>query len=243
MGFYNLMSINLKPFEMHVWSGSLALTEKQAAESFYLLSKDEQERAWRLRVPLARQQFIASRSMLRQILSQYLDHPPQTLGFSYTKHGKPYLQTTYSTHLQFNLTHSHEKALIAVGLNCRVGIDLEYVPVTTSNGDKQGVAERFFNIEEKQTLQQLLPADRPTYFYRIWSRKEAVIKAIGKGLSIPLASFSVAAINKTIVLEEQPWTVIDLANDLIDDHAYQAALASDQKIEKMTYKRFKSVFC
>lgn len=224
--------MQLEPNEIHVWSTELAITRELEAEKLLQLSVDERERAERFRFPIHKSRFIAARSTLRQILCLYSGILPEDLSFAYTKHNKPHLLTPANSPIQFNMSHSDNMAIYAITLNHKVGIDIEKVQATFN----QAVAERFFSKQEYTYLIQQPENEQLATFYRIWSRKEAIIKAVGKGLSIPLSSFSVAvtAVSETISLEGETWSV----TPLFIHPDYQSALASNQLIKKISFWRF-----
>ncbi len=100
-------------------------------------------------------------------------------------HGKPYLAS--HPRLHFNLSHSHERVLCAVSA-CEVGCDVEY-----RNGDRIGVATRFFTEDEQAFLEKAATDEEKTRrFYRLWTLKESYVKALGEGMTRPMRSFSVA---------------------------------------------------
>lgn len=226
--------MRLEPNEIHVWSSDLTIPPKQAEKKLALLSSNECERAKRFRFPIHGRRFIAARSTLRHILSLYLNISPNEIEFGYAEHKKPYLHIPNlpipnNPRLQFNLAHSHDIAIYAFTLSYAVGIDIEKIKETYD----PAVAERFFSPHEFKDLMKLPSKDRITTFYRIWSRKEAVIKAVGKGLSIPLSTFSVSSndVSETITIEHEAWSLIPLS--IHPD--YQSALASNQIVKKISY--------
>lgn len=221
--------MQLEPNEIHVWSTTLTITTDEEKEKFTVLSQDECERADRFHFPIHRKRFIAARSMLRHILGLYLNALPEDIVFAYTEHEKPYLSTPNNTQLQFNLAHSHDIAVYAFTLNQAIGVDIEKVKASYDDA----VAKRFFSPKENAELVQLSRDAQIDGFYRIWSRKEALIKATGKGLIIPLSSFSVSAsdISEVITLEDENWSLIPLSIEA----GYQSALASNQNIKKVLY--------
>lgn len=221
--------MELKPNETHVWSANLALTAEEEKEKIIFLNQDELIRANRFHFPIHRQRFIAARSTLRLILSQYLPLSPDRIVFSYTDHHKPYLK---ETRLTFNLSHTHDIALYAITMDHAIGIDIEKIQDTYN----PSVAKRYFSVEENNALLKLSEKDRLPSFYRIWARKEAMIKAVGKGLSIPLSTFSVSLTNdlETIMLENEAWTLFSFS--LFP--GYQSALASNHMIKTISYWKF-----
>lgn len=182
--------VRLDTASVHLWRATLDLDEREAGRLAALLSEDEQARAARLRVPLARQRFVAGRGLLRHLLGVYLEVAPQSLRFAYRPHGKPYLHPDLGApDVRFNLSHSQGLALFAFAAGREVGVDLE---VIRSDRDHAKLASRFFSAREVQALQALEPGDRMAGFFRCWTRKEAYLKARGEGLAIPLDSFSVS---------------------------------------------------
>ena len=91
--------------------------------------------------------------------------------------------------MRFNISHSEDRALLAVTTGCEVGVDIEAVRTDWAPDD---VARRFFSPHECAWLYALPAEMRRAAFFRIWSRKEAYIKAHGLGLSMGLDSFDVA---------------------------------------------------
>jgi 4'-phosphopantetheinyl transferase len=129
-------------------------------------------------------QYVQSRSTLRRILARYLDLAPAEIRFQYSSHGKPELDGP-GRQLHFNLSHSHDLAVIAVSGDIEVGIDVE----RRTDLGYLDLASRFFAPREVQHLQE--SPCLPDRFFHIWTRKEACLKAIGTGLSTPLDAFDV----------------------------------------------------
>lgn len=173
--------LSLSPDEIHLWRAPLPLSDDNP-HLLTLLSSDERERAARLRIAVKRQQFVAGRVLLRQLIGRYLGADPQTLTFTYGPHGKPQL-TTGS--LAFNLAHAGAWALVAVTLEGEVGVDLEQID---SHLDTERLAALFFTAEEQRQLATFSADRRRRAFYRLWTRKEARLKGEGRGFSRPDAS-------------------------------------------------------
>src|SRR3990167_385319 len=224
--------MELLPSEIHVWSTDLNISDEEEQQKLALLAPDECERAARFRFPNHRQRYIAARATLRQLLGMYLNCLPESLSFIYTEHQKPFLTSPDYQALQFNLAHSDAIAIYAFNLNHAIGIDIEKVQGTFN----QSVAERYFSEKENQALNTLSNEEKLLGFYRIWSRKEAIVKAVGKGFSIPLASFSVSATDEleSITLENKNWSLLPLT---LHPH-YQSALACNRMIETVKFWRF-----
>jgi 4'-phosphopantetheinyl transferase len=121
------------------------------------------------------------------LLGRYLGRSPESLRFVVNAHGKPGLDLDIP--IRFNLTHSGPWALYAVTLGREIGVDIERIR-PDFGGD--AIAGRFFAPGEVAELQSLPDDSRPLAFFHGWTRKEAYIKAKGKGLALPLDQFEVA---------------------------------------------------
>ncbi|MCB0207899.1 MAG: 4'-phosphopantetheinyl transferase superfamily protein [Anaerolineae bacterium] len=175
--------------QVHIWCFSLDQPLKRIAQLAELLSRSERERANRFVFDKDRRHFTTARASLRLILSRYVQTTAQQLRFRYSAHGKPELTGGNDGSLQFNLSHSHSMALVAVACDSRVGVDVEWVRPLD---DMDAIAKRFFSRVEYEAYSALPTNQRAIGFFNCWTRKEAYIKAIGEGLSCPLASFDVS---------------------------------------------------
>jgi len=159
-----------------------------AGSEVSVLSPDEIARAGRFHFEKDRTHFTRCRSALRHILADYLSIPATEIRFEYLTSGKPQLAAEQNPRLQFNVSHSANIALIAVGSEHRLGVDIEQI---RSDVDTNSLAERFFSVRERAGLQALPDPIRVLGFFACWTRKEAFLKATGDGFSFPLADFSV----------------------------------------------------
>jgi len=183
--------------EVHVWRLFLERSPGEVARLLTLLDSTEQERAQRFRFPADRNRFVVSRALLRTLLGHYVGQAPAQLQFSYASAGKPFLR---DHGLQFNLAHSGGMALLAVAGRRPVGVDVEQV---RSSIETTSIADRYFATEE-QALLRAEPADRQrTLFFKVWTRKEAYMKATGLGLYMPLEEFGVLPAANTRALRLQ----------------------------------------
>jgi 4'-phosphopantetheinyl transferase len=172
-----------------VWRFNLDKPESPFDDLESLLSADELARASRFRFDRDRLRFIAVRGLLRRVLARYGGSNPAQLVFSYSPHGKPSLQSN-ADDIRFNLSHSNGLAVCAVTRGREIGIDLEKI---RHDIEIEELAQRFFSGYEFDALRALAPEDRIPAFYRIWTCKEAFVKAQGLGLSRPLSSFDMEA--------------------------------------------------
>lgn len=179
-------SIALAGNEVHVWSVRLRAGTEDALALRGLLDDEERGRAERYLHQPTRQQFIAARAALRTLLGRYLRIPPRCVRFETTGLGKPILA---GRELHFNVSHSHEVAVIALTRMGEVGVDVERVRPQPSHLD---MAERFFTPGETRALRRLPPGASEEAFFHVWTRKEAFLKALGLGLSHGLERFEVS---------------------------------------------------
>jgi 4'-phosphopantetheinyl transferase len=154
------------------------------------LSADECLRADRFATPRLRDRWLVSRAGLRDILGTYCHTPPGSVQFVTEQNGKPVLAGEDSgAGWHFSLSHSDAIAAVAVTKGGPVGVDVEYLrPIA----DWRRVARRFFSESENAQLSTVGVNQRELAFYCCWTRKEAVIKATGEGLSAELDSFDVS---------------------------------------------------
>lgn len=217
-----LARIALTAPEIEVWQAHLDPGAEPVLQCSAMLSYDERLRADRFHYERDRRRFIVARGTLRMLLSSYLDIPPTGITFGYTKHGKPFV-TSAGTQIHFNVSHSEERALYVISRKYPVGVDVEYL---NRNIAYNGLAKRFFTYDERAALQRLPKSDRQRAFLACWTRKEAIVKAMGDGLSLPLDQVEVAIDPDTVprVLDPAPitsniadWTLhsVDTGNNYI----------------------------
>jgi 4'-phosphopantetheinyl transferase len=147
------------------------------------LPSQERRRAARLRVDAARHRFVLARSMLRRHLGATLGVDPQLLTFAAGDHGKPRLAfTEIEDPPRFNLSHSGNLVAL-ITATAEVGIDIESLR-EIANAER--MARRFFSTGEQSRITRLAGAARDRAFLRIWTQKEAYLKATGLGVGMPL---------------------------------------------------------
>ncbi|HEX8145170.1 MAG TPA: 4'-phosphopantetheinyl transferase superfamily protein [Pyrinomonadaceae bacterium] len=182
----------LEEDDVHVWLVGLKQAARDAQSVLGLLSEDERERARRFHFDHHRARFILAHAAQRLILSHYLRLSPAQLRFRFNPYGKPALDLPAGDDaLQFNLSHSGELALLAIGRGRAVGVDIEHIRAEFAH---EQIAERFFSQREVSMLRALPENLRPQAFFNCWTRKEAYIKALGEGLSLALDGFDVSLI-------------------------------------------------
>ncbi len=184
-------SLVISDDEIHVWRVALEGGNPEQAQLEQLLSADEQTRLVRFRSSNDRRRFAIRRGTLRMLLSAYTGVPGAELCFTHGKNGKPRIEQLPGRVVPcFNTSASANLALIAVSEHLPLGVDIEYMrPI----GEMHDIASRFFSEQERDSLAKLPQDIQLAGFYRIWTSKEAIIKADGRGLSMPLDSFVVSS--------------------------------------------------
>ncbi len=171
-----------------------------SAERLSWLAPDERTRAERFHFQLHQRRFLAARCGLREMLGSAIGQPPQTLRFVEGPFGKPRLDGDHD--LQFNLSHSDDEAVLVFGHGGELGVDIE---VLRSLSDAQALARMNYTADECAALADLADAERDLGFLRLWTRKEACLKAIGTGLSVHPAGFAAGLVGvETVVRIDWP---------------------------------------
>jgi 4'-phosphopantetheinyl transferase len=175
----------------HVWHYAVNRRTSDLSALHEFLSEDEQARAKRYHREEDRNTFILGRGALRVLLASYVGRLPAEVKFAYSSYGKPslYSQSEYQG-VQFNVSHSDGQVVLAVVRDRLIGIDVERIRVDV---DARSLAEQFFSIRERDLLRHLRGRHFHDAFFGCWVLKEAYLKAIGKGLSVPLDHVDVTA--------------------------------------------------
>jgi 4'-phosphopantetheinyl transferase len=174
---------------VHLWRASLRATGAALPELLALLSGEERTRAARFRSDVHRGRYIVGRAVQRRVLGRYLAIPPELVVYRLGPHGKPELDpAVHPGSTRFNVSNSEDDLLLALTLGAEIGVDLEALrPVS----ERDAIAARFFSVPEQAVYRSIPEAQREVAFYTCWTRKEAWIKALGDGLTLPLGHFDV----------------------------------------------------
>jgi 4'-phosphopantetheinyl transferase len=171
--------------EIHIWRAGLKQPHAWLEKSTRWLNAVEQARAAKFRLEPDRLRFQIGRSVLRLLLSHYLNVQPDAINFEFSRYGKPYLA---GTPLHFNISHSGDWVLLAFSRPYEIGIDVEQ---QVDRRDLPLLAAQYFSPAEAAALKSLPAENQLPGFYDGWTRKEAYIKGQGAGLALPLADFDV----------------------------------------------------
>jgi 4'-phosphopantetheinyl transferase len=215
--------------EIQIWSTQLDRDRAQIDKFSQFLTTAERHRAAKFINPRHGDRWIVARGYLRQILSQYLDLSPAQIEFSYGAQGKPAL---VGSQIQFNLSHSGDRAVYGISAIYPIGIDIEYIhPIAAAD-----LVDRFFSPAE-QTIFHNLPIDsQQAAFFHAWVQKEAYLKACGTGLHTPLDRIEVSIDPRTpAAIISAPTEGIWRIQKLEISPDYASALAIGGDYDKISY--------
>ncbi|HEV7886783.1 MAG TPA: 4'-phosphopantetheinyl transferase superfamily protein [Acidimicrobiales bacterium] len=167
-----------------VWLADLDVPASEESRMWLLLDQAEQERAQQFRLDRLRRRYTVAHAMVRLLLGDRVQADPRVLRFETGEHGKPFLAGgagLAGDPPHFNLSHSGERALVAIRDDGPVGVDIEQVRELSS---LRGVAERILAPALLAAFEEA--ADPTVFVLDQWTRKEAVLKAGGEGITRPL---------------------------------------------------------
>jgi 4'-phosphopantetheinyl transferase len=190
---------------LQVWAVDLDCTGGDVG----LLSTRERARAYRLKRPDERTWSLKAHCAVRRILALQLGADPRYLEFDATDAGKPFLAKPAQA-VQFNLSHSGRHSLIAVAEDRAVGVDIE---MSRPMSDLFGVAMGVATTREIDLLRQLPAGEMHSSFFDLWTRKEALLKAIGRGFLVDprQVEVGIGRGRSHVTFDARLWTVETLA--------------------------------
>lgn len=174
------------PGEVYVWAFPLGGSPEQIARCASILSDDEGRRASEFKMEHLGRRYRVAHGLMRTLLGQCLQRPPQTLEFEFGPRGKPRLRNSA---LEFNLAHSGELGLLAVSGSSPVGVDVEQLRPMPDGLD---IARRFFSAREVAMFEDVAATEHDVAFFNLWTRKEAWLKATGEGIAESLSKVEFA---------------------------------------------------
>jgi 4'-phosphopantetheinyl transferase len=224
--------INLSPKNSEIVCLKINLNHFTASDIDLLtkfLGADELDRLRRLRNTSDQRLFIASHGALNSLVTK-LTGSPKALG--YHPHGKPFL---INSDLEFNISHSGEIAIIALSNKTPVGIDVEkLLPLE----DRDALLRQFFHAKEEQEIISLSEQESQLAFYNCWTRKEAILKATGEGLSTDSKSFYAGSYfsHEDSQLQLPPnYPVTWNLWDFVPEPGYMASIAMPANESRLTF--------
>ncbi len=174
---------------VHLWLAPewSALSAERQQHYAAWLNEEERERWQRFKFAADRQRFLQARALVRSVLAAYLQQLPAELRFTRNQYGKPQLLQQAPAPIKFNLSHTQGLLALAVTLEAEVGVDVEAI---TRNVETVALAERFFAPVEAALVKACSDGAQTDCFFRLWTLKEAYVKARGLGLQLGLDAFA-----------------------------------------------------
>ena len=182
--------MELNPNSIHVWFAFQDTIQDEGLLAAYkgLLDSEEKERYQRYKQPKDKHQFLVAHALVRSVLGGYLSSPAEKLVFKKNHYGRPELvHASDSLQVRFSLSHTKGAIALGVTLDNEIGVDIEHCSRTN---DFMNIARRFFAPSEVKDLSEHCEDACRKRFTEYWTLKESYVKAVGKGLHIPLNQFS-----------------------------------------------------
>lgn len=207
-----------------MWRLNLSVPECRRLDGADVLSDDELERADRLRFARHHCRFRRTRAALRLLLATYTSLDPARVALQVSDHGKPYLDLDgREPDIRFNVSHSSDLALFAFAQQHEVGIDVEYIRALD---DLDALIAQVCTPEEQAELDAVSADQRTHAFFRLWTYKEACMKAAGMGLLVIPNQIQAAGRKSGIRVGDNSYRVHEIP---VPAH-YTAALAVDGSV-------------
>ncbi|NOU21557.1 MAG: 4'-phosphopantetheinyl transferase superfamily protein [Methyloglobulus sp.] len=167
--------------EVKLWQGDCVAEETDYQRYWRILDPTEQQHASTIKNEQLHRRYVETHARLRILLGDAVNTAPEQLRIHKAEHGKPYLADY--PELAFNLSHTVNKMVVAFAYNCELGVDIEICKPRTNLA---ALVDKCFAEEEKSYWQQLPESQQIQAFYRFWTRKEAFVKATGRGIALGL---------------------------------------------------------
>jgi 4'-phosphopantetheinyl transferase len=170
-----------------IFTAHLPSINQHQQELWQSLSEQEKTQAKRFINNYLRDRYVMSHGLLRYLLSFYAERAPQDIQYSVNQFGKPFLENN-KNQIQFNMSHSKDYAAYIIALGDPIGIDIEW---KDKDINLQEISEFVLSPTEIINFNQLSAEEKFHAFYDVWTKKEAIIKAIGQGLSYPIKTIEI----------------------------------------------------
>ncbi|MEI6268804.1 MAG: 4'-phosphopantetheinyl transferase superfamily protein [Methylococcaceae bacterium] len=177
--------------EVEIWHGKVIAEDADYLAYWRVLDEAEQAQAQKFKSELLHKRYVEIHGRLRNRLAHQLNDSPEKISIKKAEQGKPYLADY--PELAFNLSHSADRVLIAMSWNCQLGVDIE---LCKPRINVSGLVNKCFAEEEIGYWNKLPETQKNQEFYRLWTRKEAFVKATGHGITLGL--------NQCVVYPENP---------------------------------------
>jgi 4'-phosphopantetheinyl transferase len=215
-----------------IWLGNIAALDDDYQRYWGFLDQTEQQHALTIKNGQIHNRYVEIRARLRILLGNIVNAKPDQLRIHKAEHGKPYL-VDYPE-VAFNLSHSADKLAVAIAYDCDLGIDIEQCKPRKTLA---ALVDKCFAEEEKKYWRQLPEAERTQAFYRFWTRKEAFVKATGKGIALGLKQCAINPLNPVELLRI-PKGYGEVSEWLIQDIEMGAAMCGALAVKHKSGNRF-----
>jgi 4'-phosphopantetheinyl transferase len=219
--------------DIHIWVVDLDVWNLSCLEAVQELSESEAKKAGRFHFKIHQNRYVKGRFMLRSVLGMYLDSDFYDQEFHANRHGKPALQKHPEDHsIRFNISNSENICVCAFSQNSEIGIDIEKIH-DLPNMDQ--IIAASFTDKERRKFHSLSEPDLTRTFFQYWARKEALLKAMGMGMSYPLNKIDIAGNENSPQLVTKiegsdisnQWTILDM--DICKGFAAALALQGEHR--------------
>ncbi|BDQ02806.1 MAG: hypothetical protein KatS3mg037_1381 [Ignavibacterium sp.] len=178
----------LENSEIHIHLINISKLRNDIQNFNGILSDEEKEKSGKYKFARDRERAIVTYFFRRKILSEYTGLSPENLSFKIGKSGKPYIDNQGLTYLKFNYSHSGDLIVYALNRDAEIGVDIELVEEFP---DLNSLVKNYFSHNEQKAFLSLTTLkDKLNFFYKIWTRKEAFVKALGTGLNDDLGKIN-----------------------------------------------------
>lgn len=230
---FDKLVLNTSANRVFIYTVDLASYINNISKCWECLSVKEKMQANKYYTKSLSDKYIMSHGILRLILSYYTKQYPQDIEYTHNEYGKPFLE---NSNIHFNMSHSHNMVSYIVALNYKVGIDIER---HDENLNVQELASLVLTSAESQYFSSINSKDRVALFYHLWTKKEALIKANGQGLSYPINTIEAIALSAggNILLTTGKNTLQQkyYYYELEIHENYYGAIAIEQKVDEIVY--------
>jgi 4'-phosphopantetheinyl transferase len=200
-------ALSIAGHEIHVWLAHLPSAQTNLAGLRSTLSNEESLRAEKFHFIEHRERWGMTRGILRLLLASYAHAPAREIAFQYGAQGKPELKIPAGSDLHFNTSHSGDYAVFAFTRAGEAGVDIECVRDEMPSRDD--IVRRYFAPGEQRQFFALPESERDRAFFKLWTRKEAFVKARGTGLFSGLDQFEVSLDAPRVVRSDADASAVD----------------------------------
>ena len=211
-----------------IWKVYVPNVIGRADEYMSFLSSDELHKSQTFINDIDRNSYIVKRIYLRKVLSGYLKIPPSNVVFEYSEHNKPYL--SISDHIEFNISKVDDYLIIGIANRWSLGVDIKVMD------EKVDLYHMIYRTMSKEEISSILNNDFPReVFYRMWTRKNALLKGLGVGRSESMREISCCEGLNLVPLEILSFTTAWVVRSFIMENKYSVSFAHDAAIRVVRF--------